>query len=66
MIYLVKMDNPLSSTDDGVPTRVRLIGPFGSDLEASEWAVDPKNNPHDNPCWQVVHIFNTDVEVQEP
>ena len=29
-----------------------LVGPFDNDKAASDWAI--RNNPHDNPCWQVV------------
>ena len=56
MIYVVKMDNPKNSRDQGTPTRVRLIGPFGNARLACMWARDKKNNPHDNPCWQVVDL----------
>jgi hypothetical protein len=51
---VVKMDNPQSPVHEGMPTRVRLIGPFATGAEASNWAMNPANNPHDNPCWQVV------------
>ena len=51
---VVKSDNPLSPDDTGMPTRVRLIGPFVTPDAAVAWATDPANNPHDNPCWQVV------------
>lgn len=52
--FVVKMDNPQSPTDEGMPTRVRLIGPFNTEAEAASWGADLASNPHDNPCWQVV------------
>lgn len=37
-------------------TRYALIGPFGTTDEASGWAQDPRNNPHDDPRWQVIEL----------
>lgn len=55
-IHILKMDNPKHPTDKGLPTRIRLIGPFETEESASEFACDPLINPHDNPCWQLVDI----------
>lgn len=72
MIYVLKMDNPRSPNDFGTPTRVRLIGPFEDKRVAGEWAdyrdspdANP-NNPHDNPCWQIVDLETPTVEVVAP
>ena len=37
-------------------TRYALIGPFGTTDEASSWALDKRNNPHDDPRWQVIEL----------
>ena len=66
MIYVVKMDNPASSTDEGMPTRVRLIGPFANETAAAGWGADVANNPHDNPCWQVVDLLDSAIPVISP
>lgn len=72
MIYVLKMDNPATPDDTGMPTRVRLIGPFGSESAAGRWAEyrDPPdtnpNNLHDNPCWQLVDLAEPVVEVVAP
>lgn len=37
-------------------TRYALIGPFGTRGEAVDWAEDKRNNPHDDPRWQVIEL----------
>lgn len=66
MIFVVKMDNPRSPDDTGTPTRVRLVGPFANDFAASRWGHSLHSNPHDNPCWQVVYLDSTFIEVVDP
>ncbi len=39
-----------------------LVGPFDTDSNASAWAFD--NNPHDNPCWQVIRLANAGAPVE--
>ena len=61
MIYILNMGNPNDPKDYGVPTRIWLVGPFGSVEEYPEcservMAWIEANNPHDNPCWQVVDV----------
>jgi hypothetical protein len=62
MIYVLKMDNPQSPDDTGMPTRVLLVGPFLDQQAAYEWAIDVANNPFDNPCWQLVDLEKAEVE----
>ncbi len=66
MIYVLRLDNPLSLNDTGMPTSVRLIGPFDTEDSASDWATSPANNLHDNPCWQLVDLDTTTVAVETP
>ena len=66
MFYVVKMDNPQRENDTGAPTRVRLVGPFCCANAAGEWGADVKNNPCDNPCWQVVDLLYPMVTVEKP
>jgi hypothetical protein len=68
MIYLLMMDFQNGVNGSGPPTRVRLIGPFG---KAHSTGVHDKinrwlniNNPHDNPCWQVVDLEEPVVSVE--
>lgn len=65
MIYIVKMDNveadALATAHKAAPNRVRLVGPFASHDAAAAWGRSPKNNPHDNPCWQVVDLPRAEV-----
>ena len=66
MLYVLKMDNPKNPRDQGTPTRVRLVGPFGDNRLACRWARDRRNNPHDNPCWQVVDLEEPTMSVEAP
>jgi hypothetical protein len=72
VLYVLKMDNPKSPDDTGAPTRVRLIGPFADRKSCAALAVyrEPPdtnpNNPHDNPCWQVVDLNDTTIPVVAP
>jgi hypothetical protein len=72
MIYVLKMDNPRSPTDSGCPTRVRLIGPFKHEYDGAWWAsyreppLTNPNNPHDNPCWQIIDLDEPTVAVVAP
>jgi hypothetical protein len=65
-LYILKADNPKSPTDTGEPTRVRLIGPFKTNRARLDWAHDPANNPHDNPCWQCVDLDEPVIPVVAP
>jgi hypothetical protein len=56
MLYVLKMDNPSDPEDAGIPTRMRLIGPFPDKNAAFIWASNPVNNPYDNPCYQIVEL----------
>lgn len=66
MFYVLKMTNPSDPFDTGCPTQVKFVGPFESLDAASAWGFDPANNPHDNPCWQVVDLEDTTVPVVAP
>lgn len=61
MLYVLKCDNPQSPNDVGLPTRVRLVGPFASQEAAHQWATSKANNPHDNPIWQTVDLEGVDL-----
>lgn len=66
MYFILKMDNPQSPSDAGLATRIRLIGPLAPDYSVAQKQIKywmKGHNPHDNPCWQLVDIENTTVEV---
>ena len=63
MFYVVMMDNPAAPDGAGMPTRVRLVGPFPTAQDCAEWARDVANNPHDNRRWQVVDLAAPTVQL---
>lgn len=65
-LYILKMDNPGHPLDTGVPTRVRLIGPFACNADRIAWSRDRANNPSDNPCWHHVDLDAPVVRVVAP
>ena len=51
--YVVHMDRENSL---GLPTRVRLVGPFEKHTEASLWGAALRHSSIHNPMWQVVEL----------
>jgi hypothetical protein len=40
-----------------------LVGPFDTGDQACEWAIDPINNPDNDPAWQVLELANPSTSV---
>lgn len=46
----------LGGTPAPMPTAIELIGPFRDRDSACLWAQDPRNNPGDDPRWQLMYL----------
>lgn len=40
---------------------IQIVGPFLNDDVASKWSMSERNNPEDNPCWQIVYLRQSDL-----
>lgn len=60
MIYVSRYvdvhGNPLGAIPAPLPTSMELIGPFRDRDSACLWAQDPRNNPGDDPRWQLMSL----------
>jgi hypothetical protein len=64
MLYVLKMTNTQSTDESGTPNDFFLVGPFKSTADCAAWAEHPRNNPHDNPMWQVIELDNPHAPVR--
>lgn len=56
MLFILRMDNPKIPEDTGQPTRVRLIGPFSTEVDRQIYIDDPQSHLCDTPFWQCVDL----------
>ena len=52
--YVMKMED----------RRFYLVGPFACAAGAGAWGSDPKNNPEDDPRWQVIELADASAAVE--